>query len=55
MSHAKAQQSVEKSPINLSSDAEAAIEAKRETVERVANSEYPIADLAQALLEVAEE
>lgn len=49
--------STAKQPIdtNLSGEAKAAIEAKRETLERVSNSEYPIADLAQALLEVAEE
>jgi len=40
---------------NLSGEAKAAIEAKRETLKRVANSEYPIAEHAEALLEVAEE
>jgi hypothetical protein len=35
-------------------DAEAAIEAKRDTLERVANTDYPAAEHAEALLEIAD-
>lgn len=38
---------------NLTEEAKAAIETKRETLERVSNSEYPIAEYAEALLEIA--
>lgn len=52
MSQADGQQSESVSP-SLSGDAENAIEAKRETLERVANSGYPIAEHAETLLEIA--
>lgn len=39
---------------NASHDALTAIEAKREALERVAKSEYPMADHAEALLELTE-
>ncbi len=39
---------------DLSGEAKAAIEAKRETLKRVANSEYPIAEHAETLLKISE-
>jgi len=36
-------------------DAVAAIEAKRDTLERVANLDYPAAEHAEALLEIADD
>ena len=36
-------------------DATAEIEQRRESLERLAASDYPIADAAEALLEIAEE
>lgn len=38
---------------SLSGDAMAAIEAKREALERLANTDYPAAEHAEALLEIA--
>ena len=40
---------------NDGDDVAAEIEQRREALERLADSEYPIADTAAALLEVAEE
>ena len=39
---------------NVSDDALAAIEDKREALERVAKSDYPLAEEAEALLEIAD-
>lgn len=53
MSHAKGQQPEEAVP-SFSSDALAAIEGKRETLERVSKTDYPVAEHAEALLELIE-
>lgn len=52
MSHVEAQQSGETSPISPSNDAKAAIEAKRDLLERVANTDYPAAEHAKTLLDI---
>lgn len=44
----------EQAAVDVSKEVKNAIEAKRETLERVANSEYPIAEHAEALLEITE-
>jgi len=49
----QAEQPEEAAP-SLSGDAMAAIEAKRESLERLANTEYAVAEHAEALLEIAE-
>jgi len=53
MSHAKGQQP-EKTTPSLSDDAKTALNAKRETLERLTKTDYPVAEHAEALLQLIE-
>jgi hypothetical protein len=53
MSNAKFQQP-ENNDTRLSDDAKAAIEAKRESLERVSNTEYAVATHAETLLKLVD-
>jgi hypothetical protein len=54
MSQAETKPETVASTPDVSSDAVAAIEAKRDTLKRVANTDYPAAEHAEALLEIVD-
>ncbi len=54
MSQAETKPEAVASTPDVSSDALAAIEAERDTLERVANTDYPAAEHAEALLEIVD-